>query len=298
MIPDDNANNHRRMLEMGNTRSLTMRLGQKASRRLVGALKCIRRQFAQRPEWTDKTILLIMGCQRSGTTLMQHILQRDMRSKVYGEFSKLSSDDREFHIRLNQLDSVRKTIEADRAGLIVLKPLVESQNALKLLDAFENAGVLWMYRDYRDTAVSNITTFGLTAGPNDLQAVIDNRDGDWRSEGLSDELRATVATNFSADMDPHDTAALFWFVRNSWLFELNLQTNDRVMLLRYEHLVAQPTAALNKLYGFIGHEFPGEHILPTIHQDSTGQGGDLKLSENIERLCSDLLERIDTAAGG
>jgi hypothetical protein len=298
MIPDDNANDSKRMVQMGHTQSSKMRFGQKASRRLFDAFKSIRQQFARKPEWTQKNILLIMGCQRSGTTLMQDILQRDLRSKVYREFSKLSDQDRQFHIRLNPLDSVRNTIESDRADLIVLKPIVESQNALTLLDAFENAKVLWMYRDFRDAAVSNIATFGPTAGTNDLQGVINNRHGDWRGEGLSDELRDTVVQNFSADMAPHDAAALFWFVRNSWIFELNLQNNERVMLLRYEQLVARPADTLKTLYDFIGRKFPGEQILPHIHQNSIARGTDLKLSENIERLCTDLLERITNAANG
>jgi hypothetical protein len=295
MAPDTNANNHRRLQEMGDTRSSTMRLGAKASRRLFGAYKRVAQLFAGRIEPPDKTVLLILGCQRSGTTLVQEILQRDMRSKIYREFSKLSSDDREFHIRLNPLDSVRKTIEADRAGLIVLKPLVESQNALKLLDALDNAKILWMYRDYRDTAVSSISMFGRDAGLNNLKGIIDNREGNWRTEGLSDELRAAVSANFSPDMDPHDAAALFWFVRNSWLFELNLETNARVTICRYEDLVAEPAAAVKRIYDFLGHKFPGERILPPIHQKSTGQGGHLELSEDIERLCSDLLGRLDQA---
>jgi hypothetical protein len=269
-----------------------MGLGRKVSRWLFGALKPLRRRFARREQAAEKTVLLILGCQRSGTTLVQNILQRDLRSKVYGEFSKLSSGDREFHIRLNPLDSVRETIEADRADLIVLKPLVESQNAGKLLEALENAKVLWMYRDYRDTAVSSINEFGRNAGVNDLTGIIENRDGDWRAEGLSDELREIVSANFSPEMDPHDAAALFWFVRNNWFFELNLDTNARVMICSYENLVAAPATAVKKLYDFIGHTFPGENILPPIHQRSAGRGGGLELSEDIERLCSDLLERL------
>jgi len=278
--------------------SSTTRLGKKVSRWLFGAFKRIRRRLAGRTELGEKTVLLILGCQRSGTTLVQNILQRDLRSKVYGEFSKLSDRDREHRIRLNPLDSVRETIEADRAELIVLKPLVESQNAVKLLEALDNAKILWMYRDYRDTAVSSINTFGREAGVNDLTSIIENRDGDWRAEGLGSELRGIVSANFSPDMDPHDAAALFWFVRNSWLFELKLEANARVMICSYEDLVAAPAATVKKLYDFMGHKFPGQRILPSIHQESAGQGSGLELSEDIERLCSGLLERLAACEGG
>jgi len=280
---------------MGRRQSLTTRLGNKVSRWLFGAFKRIRRRLARRTEPGEKSVLLILGCQRSGTTLMQNILQRDMRSKVYGEFSKLSNQDRENRIRLNPLDSVRKTIETDRPGLIVLKPLVESQNAGKLLDAFDNAKVVWMYRDYRDTVVSSINEFGRDVGLNDLKSIIDNLDGNWRNEGVGTELRAIVSANYSPTMPPHDAAGLFWFVRNSWFFKLNLETSDRVMLCRYENLVTEPAATVKRLYDFIGRQFPGERILPSIYQDSTGQGRHLTFSEDIERLCSDLLGRLDLA---
>ena len=282
---------------MGHRQSSTTRLGEKVSRWLFGAFKRIRRRLAGRTEPGEKTVLLILGCQRSGTTLVQNILQRDLRSKVYREFSKLSDRDREHRIRLNPLDSVRETIEADRAELIVLKPLVESQNAVKLLETLGNAKILWMYRDYRDTAVSSINTFGREAGVNDLTSIIENRDGDWRAEGLGAELRGIVSANFSPDMDPHDAAALFWFVRNSWLFELKLEASARVMICSYEDLVAAPAATVKKLYDFVGHKFPGQRILPSIHQESAGRGSGLELSEDIERLCSGLLERLAACEG-
>jgi hypothetical protein len=286
------SQNDRRPANMGHKQLPKQQFGRKIAARLQDACKRMRQRLAPRIEWTDKNVLMIMGCQRSGTTLIQDIMQRDRLSKVYGEFSRLSDQDSEFGIRLNPIDSVRKTIEAERAGLIVLKPLVESQNALKLMDAFENARVLWMYRDFRDAAVSNMNMFGPDAGRYDLQQIIDDRPDDWRAEGLSDDIRDTVAKNFSPDMPPHDAAALFWFVRNSWLFELNLHTNQRVMLLSYERLVAQPEICLRELYNLLGRKFPGAHILPPIHQNSTGQGAALEFSEDIERLCTDLLDRI------
>ena len=148
-----------------------------------------------------------------------------------------------------------------------------------------------------DTAISNINTFGRDAGVNDLTGRIENRNGDWRAEGLGTELREIVSAHFSPDMDPHDAAALFWFVRNSWFFELGLESNARVMICSYEDLVAAPAATVKKLYDFIGHNFPGEQLLPPIHQESAGRGSGLELSEDIERLCKDLLERLAGSAG-
>ena len=279
---------------MGKKLTSTKPFSQKISGRIFCALKQFSHRFLPPHEWSEKRILMIMGCQRSGTTLIQDIFDHDRSTKVYGEFSELSDQDTEFNIRMNPLDSVRQTLQANRAGLIVLKPIVESQNALKLLEAFENAKILWMYRDFRDAAASNINMFGPAAGIYDLQCIMDNRKGDWRAEGLSDEMRETVARNFSADMPPHDAAALFWFMRNSWIFQLGLNTHNRVMIKRYEKLVENPRETIENIYGFIDFPFPGKHILPSIRRNSVGRGSELKFSRNIEQMCGDLLVRIDS----
>ncbi|MDP6547175.1 MAG: sulfotransferase domain-containing protein, partial [Phycisphaerae bacterium] len=80
--------------------------------------------------------------------------------------------------------------------------------------------------------------------------------------------------------------------------EQGLDTNGRVMICSYEDLVAKPAACVKRLYDFIGHKFPGEKILPSIYQESAGQGGDVELSEEIQRLCSDLLGRINACRDG
>jgi hypothetical protein len=93
--------------------------------------------------YTDrKSILFIVGCQRSSTTLVSRIFEKDLDTKPCGEFSKLSSQDVAKGIRLNPLDVVQEEIRKDRAPFIVLKPLVESQNILQLLGYLEESKAL------------------------------------------------------------------------------------------------------------------------------------------------------------
>jgi hypothetical protein len=89
-----------------------------------------------------KMALFIVGCQRSGTTLMNWIFEGDLNAKVYPEVSKLSSEDPRKQLRLNPLPKVKAVLDKDRAPLIILKPLVESQNTLQLLDYFEDSKAL------------------------------------------------------------------------------------------------------------------------------------------------------------
>src|SRR5512138_3577372 len=69
-----------------------------------------------------QSILFIVGCQRSGTSMLLNVFDRDLNAKCFGEFSKLSSNDTHGEIRLNSLDLVKKEFSRVKAPLIVAKP--------------------------------------------------------------------------------------------------------------------------------------------------------------------------------
>jgi len=224
---------------------------------------------------------------------MLRIFEKDLNTKVYGEFSKLSSGDVHQKIRLNPLDSVKEVIDKDRAPLIISKPLVETQNSLKLLDYFNGSKALWMYRHYKDVALSNLKRFGIENGINNLRPIVENNPQNWKSESVSESVRKIVLEHFSEDMNPYDAAALFWFVRNNLFFELRLDENPNVMMCRYEDLVMNPLEIINKIYEFIGHNFPGQKMVSEIYSLSLGKGRRVELSPEIDLLCKEFLEKLD-----
>jgi Sulfotransferase domain len=254
-------------------------------------------QFAKLRKISDrKTILFIFGCQRSGTTLLTEIFDRDFdNTKVYEEFSRLSSGDKRHHIRLNPLHLVKARIDKDRPALIILKPLVESQNAVKLLDYFKNSKALWVYRHYGDVTRSNLEKWGSRNGINNLRPIVEGQSQNWRSEHVSDASKHTVRKHFSEDMNPYDAAALFWFVRNSLFFEMNLDTNENVMVCKYDNLINNPLKTIRTIYDFAGFMYPFPKIPLKIRSDSMGRGKDVKLSHNIEILCNDMMKKLDLA---
>ncbi len=241
---------------------------------------------------SQKGILLIAGCQRSGTSTMARIFHEDFQAKVYGEFSSLSSLD-EHNIRLNPLPLVREQISEDKPPLIVLKPLVESQNLSKLLSDLPASKSLWMYRHYKDVASSFLIKFGTQKGIIDLEPIIRNDPNNWRSERVSNETRETVLKYFSTEMSPYDGAALFWYTRNILYFEANLQENPNVLLCHYDDMVTKPIPFIEHIYKFMELEFPGERIVSEIHPHSLGKGQKIELSEEIELLCQELFDRLN-----
>ncbi len=241
---------------------------------------------------TLKNLLFVIGCQRSGTTLMTQIFEKDLHVKVYGEFSELSDIDKN-KIRLNPFEHVKNEIEKNNASSIVLKPLVESQNTNKLLTFFEKSHCLWMFRHYQDVASSNLKHFGLQNGINNLRPIINQEKNNWRSDNISQDTFKLVKSLFSEKMHPHDAAALFWIVRNHLFFELELEKNQRVMMCKYEDLVNEPLKTMESIYSFSDFQFPGKNIVARVHSKSINKGKSISLSPPIKNLCDSMWEELN-----
>ena len=271
------------------------KLLRKISRRALLARKQFKRTF-QSPVVDKKQILFILGCQRSGTTLMTYIMEKDWDAKVYAEHSNLSSDDRLDGLRLNSLDKVKRTIAHDRYPLIVLKPLVESQNADILLDFFYGSKALWMVRHYKDVAASNLRRFGLDNGIKNLRYIMTDQNNNWRAERLPDYVRELVKSHFSETMNPYDAAALFWFVRNTIYFDLALDRNPAVRVCQYRELVKQPKGTMQAIYAMVNRPYPGDEIIEDVFKSSVGKGEHIELSPAIENHCREMWLRLTSAS--
>jgi hypothetical protein len=240
-----------------------------------------------------KALVFIQGCQRSGTSMMYWIFERDLRVKVYREKSELSSQDSLECIRLNPLPAVQKTLARDRMPLIVMKPLAESQRATELLDYFPGSKIIWLYRHYQDVAASNLKAFGRDQGIKDLRPIVLQEPHNWRSESVSEETRQTIGRFYDEGMNPCDAAALFWYARNQLFFEQGLNHHPRVIICRYETLVRRPAGVMNRLYAFIGITYPGDQIIRDVHPHAIGKGRRSSLSAAVENLCEEMLGRLD-----
>jgi hypothetical protein len=260
------------------------------------------------PKPEKQNILLIVGCQRSGTSLMNRIFTQDLQVSVYRESSVLSSDDNGSPddptklLRLNSSDQLARCFSQNKAPFIVLKPLVESQNILQLLADFPQAKALWMYRNYQDVTKSLVKRFQpsgeISTGVRDLRYIVQGNNYNWRSQNTSESVRFTVIKYFSEDMNAYDASALFWWVRNQLFLELNLSENSRVSLCRYEDLVTKPEEVMSKIYRFVGAPY---NLNPKFAQDidrnSLGKGSSIQLSPEIKQLCDQLLEQLDSYYG-
>ncbi len=245
----------------------------------------------------DKTVLLIVGCQRSGTSMLHHLFRLDHSCVTYDEESILSAGDLKQHLRWTDPDLVRTRIAADRAPLVAAKPLVESQKLSFWLDLFPQSRAIWMFRHYADVAASNVKFFAPGTSLGDLAPVVNNDQTDWRAEHLDPKDREVVCRLFNSEMSAQDAAALFWYVRNSLFFSGGLARDPRVRTCHYEDLVKNPGPTMAQAYEFLGRPYPGDRIIRDVFAGSVGRGQEINLDPQIRELCESMLARLTEIPG-
>ena len=242
--------------------------------------------------WPDeKHIVFILGCQRSGTTLMTRIFNRDLQTRVYTAFSDLSSLDPD-RLRLDPHHMIAERFRKDNAAMVVAKPIVESQNAIELLEFFKDAKAIWMFRNPNDVVRSNMKRFGKDNGIKDLLPVIRKEPGNWRSEKVTSETVKVLSSHFSETIRSEDAAALFWYCRNRLFFDQQLQDHPRVKLCLYDDLVTHPVNTMKDLYHFIGRSYPGKRLVREVNPYSVNKGKDIELTDEIRRVCDTLYKNL------
>jgi hypothetical protein len=239
----------------------------------------------------ERRTIMVVGCQRSGTTLMLDVFDEDVRCRSFGEFSALSGRGEE-GIRLRPLPEVKTYVEQLRAPITVFKPLVESQHTPSLLDGLPNARAVWMFRGFQSVAASNVRYFGHDTAGRDLRLLLTNDPPTWRGERVAEEVRAVVEKHYAPDMSPYDAAALFWWARNRLFFDLGLDKRPDVFLCQYEALVAAPRQVMRSIYDFCGLEPPARDTTKRIHSEARDRGSSNEIGIGVKTLCDELHARL------
>ena len=238
----------------------------------------------------DRRVILLMGCQRSGTSLLADVFEKDNRVTVFQEESRITGKG-EHRIRLLDLPTVRATFAACPTPLIVAKPLVESQRALELLNEIPDSRVVWIFRNFADVVHSNLHRF-VRQQIRNLVPMVERDSDNWRSQNMSNETYEVIRTFYSPEMERADAAALMWYARNRLFIEQQLGMHPRVTLCRYEDLVQQPGPTMRRLYDNLGASYPGDHLVSDIDARSVGNGNVVSIRRDIKSLCEDVQKRL------
>lgn len=237
---------------------------------------------------SPKQVLLIFGCQRSGTTLMGNVFAKDLRTAVLQEMSCITGN---HTLRLRPCPEVNRILSSFRAPLVVAKPIVEGQRAPELLAEISGAKAIWMFRDFHDVVRSNVQRFHSQI--DGLRMASTGTPPSWRNENISESTQSILRHYYSEDMPRADAAALGWYSRNILFFELGLDRHDSAMLCKYEDFVSRPDEVMAGIYQHVGMNYPRSRITGDVDRQSLGHGRQADLNENIAALCSELLELLE-----
>lgn len=240
--------------------------------------------------------LFIMGCQRSGTTIIMDCLEGDYRTLSYGERCKYNQPKGAELIRMQSPDRIRSRMQFIPVDGIALKPLVESQHAKVWLDTFPEGRIVWCFRRCTDVVSSMRKKWGLPVPRDLIGTMLDESSGLFRSESLSKNSKKLINDYYRQDMSGEDALALFWVIRNELFFEQGLDKHPRVRTLDYDKFVQNPVKVFQQMYDFWGVPFRPNRRLATISSSSVGKGADTNLSAPIRDLCDNMWERLSSSS--
>ena len=256
-------------------------------RRVWALVKRLTRTIVRaRPD--ERRVVLIFGCQRSGTTMLQQtFLDRSWQILILGEHDRRLVGPVPEETSWQEYSTVLGRIRRLPFEVVAAKPLVESACATELMDAAGPVKAVWMLRRYPEVAQSNISRFGLDNPYRDLEPIRSRDPLDWRYKGVTEETWETVTALSNRRLTPFDAAALFWWTRNQLYFDQRLWEDDRIRILRYERACNQPAEVIGSLSDHIGLALPLGSIAPRVRARPL-DAQTRELDPDVERLCRKL----------
>lgn len=255
-------------------------------RRALAVVKRLARVAVRVPR-DGRRIVLIFGCQRSGTTMLQQtFLDRSWRVLIIEEHDRrlVGSHTRSGETDWQDYPTVVRRLRRIPFEVVAAKPLVESDRAIELMDASEPVKAIWMLRHYMGVARSNVRRFGVDNPYRDLQPFCSDDPLDWRCRGAVKETRETVIGLMNEGLSPLDAAALFWWARNQLYFEQQLWRDQRIRIIRYERACNCAEEVVKALSNYLEIRLPLASIASKVRPQPDGSEA-TDLHPDVERLC-------------
>jgi Sulfotransferase domain len=241
----------------------------------------------------ERRVVMIFGCQRSGTTMLQQtFLDRSWRVLILEEHDRRLVGPEPREVTWQEYSTVLGRIRRLPFEVVAAKPLAESASATALMDAAGAVKAVWMLRHYSEVARSNVNRFGTDNPYRDLHPIRSRDALDWRYRGATEETWQTVTALLNRRLTPYDAAALFWWTRNQLYFDQRLWEDDRIRILRYERACNQPDEVIRSLSDHIGVTLPRGSIASRVraqpfHPETR------EFDPDVEQLCKKLWDSFE-----
>ena len=242
--------------------------------------------FANRRPYHNTFPVFIVGCGRSGTSMMVNIFQRDERIEALGD-----NDPKVAQNFMLVYEKIGPAIEYCKAPVLIMKPILNSFDASWLVETHDRAKIIWMLREYKDMVASSIKKFGPVVSGYMKNLVLFKNGNNWLSSGIPTETLEILSNIDSTAFTDYDWMGLVWWSVNRTIMLDRLYQSERFILLEYENLVCHPDAVLRRVYEYIGLRYK-EGSEKYVHAVSVGKGRSIQLHPIVQKICDNLTENL------
>lgn len=246
-----------------------------------------RKSFWQRLYTGTSTPVFLVGCGRSGTSMLIWQLDKSWQIQLYNENHPAAFD----NFRLRDLKTIETLTQSSRAPVTLYKPILDTNMTPMLMQRFPTSKVIFAFRHYDDVINSSLKKFGTHNRINHVKRWMEDDFAELSAAPPPESSKNFVRERWQPDMSPEEGAALFWLFYNRLYYDLPLHGNERVDLIRYETLVAEPRQEFERLTRFMGLTFE-ERMVEGVFASSVKRDKSPALRDSLRADCDALYHQL------
>lgn len=248
-----------------------------------------RKSFWQRvrnPEGASRPVFLV-GCGRSGTSMLVRQLSKSWMVNLYNE----DHDDAFNNYRLRSFNTVNTLVEQSQAPITMFKPILDTVQTPKMLARFPKSRVIFAFRQPDDVVNSSLKRFGRQNRINHIRRWMHNDFSEFAVAPPPEPAKEAVRRRWRPDLSPESGAALYWLFYNRLFYDLSLDQDERVLLMRYESLVTEPARHFQHAAHFLGMTYEPA-MAEGVFASSIGRDETPNVDPQIRADCEALYQKL------
>ncbi len=235
-----------------------------------------------------KRVLWVVACNQAGKTTLLSALARCSRCTLYRENSPHAYQ--KYRILPEQV--IERLIQFTPNERVVFELANDLQYTDRYMNLYPESQALWIFRHYRGVVRDIVRKWG-DAQKNMLLGIVTGsakHPGQHSiAENLNAQTLALLKQHVHDQMSAQDGAALLWYLRNQMYFQLHLDRDERVLLVRHDELVSNPEDCMQSIFDFIQLNYARRYVRP-INRSAPTLDPLPDLNPEIEALCDHMLD--------
>lgn len=232
----------------------------------------------------------VVGSGRSGTSMLIFHLAKSWEIDLYNE----NHPEAFRNWRLRRLSRIEELVNRSSARVTLFKPILNTPQTPALLERFPDAKIIFCFRNYNDVINSSIKKFGLMNRLEHVTSWIKDDFLEFSNYCPPERTMQAIRSHWSEELSPEDGAALYWLFYNRLFFDLELDHDQRVLLVQYESLVTRPKEEFQRVCNFLEMSF-NPKMGDEIYSSSVGRDPFPVLHPEIKEACDQLWHQLCSA---